>query len=464
MLTSSTALHVTEPILSVTDGASRHRVLVVDDDTQRLWSVQGMLPDCDVDISNDGWSALERFDETRPDVVVAAVRAPRMDEWEMLRLLHRRDHDIPVVILGHADDRCAAVAAMREGARDYLLVPIEPDELRASIHRLAPMRDPDLAGTDDTSALPFGGLVGTSTPMQYVARLASRVAHARAALLLTGETGTGKGHLARAIHDSSPRADQPFVEVQPTGLVESLLESELFGHERGAFTGADHRRIGRFEQANHGTLFLDEVGEMPLSVQVKLLHVLQEHAFERVGGNQSVHVDVRVIAATNRNLGLEVEKGHFREDLYYRLNVVQIEMPPLRVRDKDVMLLAHAFLRKFAEESGKNIDGFSRAAQARLLGHAWPGNVRELENAVERAVVLCDGPRIEAADLHLEGAHGRPRPGLAKLADIEREAIISTLNAVESTQRAAEVLGISIRTIQYRLKSYGLSSRSRRTS
>jgi two-component system response regulator HydG len=297
--------------------------------------------------------------------------------------------------------------------------------------------------------------------MQRVWELARRVAPARAALLVTGETGTGKGHLARAIHEASPRAHGPFVEVQPTGLVESLLESELFGHERGAFTGADHRRIGRFEQADHGTLFLDEVGEMPLSIQVKLLRVLQQHSFERVGGNLPISVDVRVIAATNRNLALDVEQGRFREDLYYRLDVVGIEMPPLRVRDRDVLVLAQAFLERFADEAQKPIRGFTRAAEARLLAHAWPGNVRELENAVERSVVLCDGDHIDGHDLQLDAPISRPRAGLAKLADIEREAILSTLDAVKSTARAAEVLGISVRTIQYRLKSYGLAAKER---
>jgi two-component system response regulator HydG len=302
----------------------------------------------------------------------------------------------------------------------------------------------------------FGDLVGTSAVMQSVYRTARSVAPAKASILVTGETGTGKGRLVRAIHDSSPRADRPFVSVQTSGLVETLLESELFGHERGSFTGADRRRIGRFEQAEGGTLFLDEVGEMPLSVQVKLLHFLQERTFERVGGNESISADVRLVAATHRSLDVEVERGRFREDLYYRLSVVRVEMPPLRERGDDIEQLANVFLNRFVGESEKPITGFTNEALAVLRVHGWPGNVRELENAVERAVVLCQGTEIDAHDLSLE----RPRPRSAvTLADMERDAIISTLAAVNSSARAAEILGVSLRTVQYRMKKYGLTGK-----
>jgi two-component system response regulator HydG len=276
-------------------------------------------------------------------------------------------------------------------------------------------------------------------------------------LLITGETGTGKGCLVRAIHDASPRAGRPFVAVQASGLVDSLVESELFGHERGAFTGADRRRIGRFEQADGGTLFLDEVGEMPLSLQVKLLRFLQERTFERVGGNESITADVRLIAATHRRLEVEVEQGRFREDLYYRLNVVQIQMPPLRERVGDVELLASVFLERFAVLNDRPVKKLTAEAVAAMLGHDWPGNVRELENAIERAVVLCDEGEIGVQHLGL----GPPRSGreLSTLADLERDAIISTLAAVNSSARAAEILGISLRTVQYRMRKYGLTGR-----
>ena len=308
---------------------------------------------------------------------------------------------------------------------------------------------------DDMVSLGFGDLVGTSSSMQSVYKTARGLASTKAGLLITGETGTGKGCLVRAIHDASPRAARPLVAVQASGLVESLLESELFGHERGAFTGADRRRIGKFEQAHGGTLFLDEVGEMPLSVQVKLLRFLQERTFERVGGNQSITADVRLITATHRQLDLEVERGRFREDLYYRLNVVRIEMPPLRERGEDTELLTNVFLKRFAVQNGKPVRGLTDAAWAVLRAHRWPGNVRELENTIERAVVLCDAPQIDVEHLRLEPA--RTKPPLTTLADLERDAIISTLAAVNSSARAAKILGVSLRTVQYRMKKYGLA-------
>jgi two-component system, NtrC family, response regulator HydG len=250
-----------------------------------------------------------------------------------------------------------------------------------------------------------------------------------------------------------------FVTLHCAVLAESLLESELFGHERGSFTGADKRRIGRFEQANGGTLFLDEVGEIPLSTQVKLLRVLQERTFECVGGDESIEVDVRVIAATNRDLVKDTHDGRFREDLYYRLNVVQIEMPPLRARGGDVILLADHFLGRFAAENHKRIDGLSDRARAKLIAHRWPGNVRELENAIERAVVLCEGTHIDEDDLPIDVAplpKGAVRIPGATMAEIERFAILATLDVTNgSTAKAAEMLDISVRTIQYRLHEYG---------
>jgi two-component system response regulator HydG len=295
--------------------------------------------------------------------------------------------------------------------------------------------------------------------MQTVYKVAAQVAPVRATVLITGESGTGKGELARAIHQKGPRMSAPFVTLHCAALAESLLESELFGHERGSFTGADKRRVGRFEQANGGTLFLDEIGDIPLSIQVKLLRVLQEKTFERVGGNEAIKVDVRLIAATNKDLSVEVEEGRFREDLFYRLNVVHIEMPPLRARGNDVLTLARHFLSRFAAENHKPVENFSDSAVAKILAHRWPGNVRELENAVERAVVLAEGAVIHENDLPIRVAPfnkaGVQIPG-STLADIERHAILSTLDAAGgSTTRAAEMLDISVRTIQYRLHEYG---------
>jgi len=296
--------------------------------------------------------------------------------------------------------------------------------------------------------------------MQKVYRVARQVAASRATVLVTGESGTGKGELARAIHALSPRAKMPFVALHCAAVPEALLESEMFGHEKGSFTGADKRRIGRFEQAIGGTLFLDEIGEISPLVQTKLLRVLQERAFERVGGSETIAVDVRVIAATNRDLPTEVREGRFREDLFYRLNVVHLDMPPLRLRGSDVIVLASAFLQRFAADNQKPVEDFSDEARTKILAHRWPGNVRELENAVERAVVMCEGAQIGAEDLPFEAAQPMRSPIRvpgATMAEIERWAILATLEVTGgSTAKAAELLDISIRTIQYRLHEYGL--------
>jgi DNA-binding NtrC family response regulator len=298
--------------------------------------------------------------------------------------------------------------------------------------------------------------------MQQVFDVVLQVAPSRASVLIAGESGTGKELIAAAIHEHSPRAKKPFVKLHCAALAETLLESELFGHERGSFTGAVGRREGRFEQADGGTLFLDEIGEISPSIQVKLLRFLQEHEFERVGGNQTIKVDVRVITATNRNLLQRVKEGLFREDLYYRLNVVSIDMPPLRARPSDIALLASHFLARYTRENGKAIDGFTDDALARLANYDWPGNVRELENAIERAVVVCKKTRIGVEDLTASIASAEKRPdGMpavpgAKMEELERYAILKTLEHTGgSTSRAAEILGISPRTIQYRLQQYG---------
>jgi DNA-binding NtrC family response regulator len=286
-------------------------------------------------------------------------------------------------------------------------------------------------------------------------------------VLLTGDSGTGKELVAAAIHHRSPRASGPFVRLHCAALAESLLESELFGHERGAFTGADRRREGRFEQANGGTLFLDEISEISPSTQVKLLRVLQEREFERVGANQTIHVDVRVIAATNRDLGEMVKQGKFREDLYYRLNVINIRLPALRARSSDIAPLAMHFLAMYSRENDKGVTRIDDTALAMLIGYGWPGNVRELENVVERAVVLAQGDALEAQHLPAELAVSArksgapPIPG-SSLADIERHAILKTLESTGgSTSRAAEMLGISVRKIQYKLQEYGAAPKSR---
>jgi DNA-binding NtrC family response regulator len=304
-------------------------------------------------------------------------------------------------------------------------------------------------------------MVGTSPALEEVRALIARVGPTHARVLITGDNGTGKELVARALHEASPRRERAFIEVNCAAIPTELIESELFGHMKGSFTGAFADRAGKFELADGGTLFLDEVSEIPLPLQVKLLRFLQEKEFERVGGNETLRVDVRIVAATNRELVELIDDGAFREDLYYRLNVIRLDVPPLRARKSDVPLLAEHFLRRYVRENESDIEGFTDEARRALLSYPWPGNVRELENAIERAVVLATEPRIGAELMPHASPHPRPGdalelmiPGLS-MAEIERLAIEKTLDAVDgSTSRAAEILGISRRKIQYRLKEW----------
>jgi len=359
----------------------------------------------------------------------------------------------------------SAVEAMKKGAENYLLKPLDPEALGAVVDRAMEkarlVQEARRLRERLRERNAFSHIVSADPKMQTVLELVAQVGPSRASVLITGESGTGKELIAEAIHLASPRAKAPFVRLHCAALSESLLESELFGHERGAFTGAVGRREGRFRQADGGTLFLDEIAEVSSAVQVKLLRFLQEKTFERVGGNETLKVDVRIIAATHRDLGAEITRGTFREDLFYRLNVVTVELPPLRDRRGDIPALASFFLRRYAAENGKTLETFADDALATLLEYRWPGNVRELENVVERAVVLCDGPQIERKNLppsvvpSAERGGAPPIPG-STIADLERYAILKTLEACGgSTSKAATVLGVSPRKIQYKLHEYG---------
>jgi DNA-binding NtrC family response regulator len=307
----------------------------------------------------------------------------------------------------------------------------------------------------------FPSIIGSSPAMQVIFSIIEQVAPSRASVLVTGESGTGKELVAQAIHEHSPRANAPFVKLHCAALAETLLESELFGHEKGAYTGSVSRREGRFKQADRGTLFLDEIGDISATIQLKLLRFLQERTFERVGGNETLKVDVRIIAATSRNLTAEVAAGRFREDLLYRLNVVNVDMPPLRARPSDLQPLAKYFLQRFAKENGKSISGFDEEALLRIADYRWSGNVRELENVVERAVVLCNGSLITAKHLPINvggAAKASIRIPGSTLDEIERHSILMTLEACGgSTAQAAHMLGVSVRKIQYKLHEYGIS-------
>jgi len=455
---------------------SKARILVVDDDDSARSGLEKLLTadGYRVDTAEDGVAALEKVAEAPPDVVVTDLNMPRMDGMQLLARLLENDRALPVIVATSVQDLDSGVSAMRAGAEDYLTKPIDFDALLVAIERALEGRDVRVEAENlrrqlrERDAEGLNGLIGASSAMQKVYRTAKQVASSRATVLITGESGTGKGELARAIHALSPRAAKPFVSLHCAALAETLLESELFGHEKGAFTGADKRRTGRFEQANGGTLFLDEIGEIPILTQVKLLHVLQERTFQRVGGNDTISVDVRLVAATNRDLAADVREGRFREDLYYRLNVVHIDMPPLRVRGGDALVLATHFLQRFALENHKRVEGFTEKARAKIVAHRWPGNVRALENAIERAVVLCEGSLVDEDDLPFEAASeqlGSLRIPGATMAELERYAILKTLEATDgSTTKAAEILDISVRTIQYRLHEYGINAKDVRSA
>ncbi|MEN9578278.1 MAG: hypothetical protein RJA70_1287 [Pseudomonadota bacterium] len=453
---------------------SKGRILVVDDEANARNALAEILRDEDylVETAADGFKALPKLEDFRPELVLTDLKMPGMDGVELMAKVRAHDPEVGVVIMTAFGAVDTAVQAMRQGAADYLTKPLNADELllvlARTLERYRLRKETQQLRERLEERFRFENIIGTSPEIHRVFKTVQQVAPSRATVLISGESGTGKELIAAAIHQNSSRKDGPFVKLHCAALAESLLESELFGHERGAFTGADRKREGRFENADGGTLFLDEIGEISPTIQVKLLRVLQERSFERVGGNQTITSDVRVIAATNRDLREMVALGTFREDLFYRLNVVNLHMPPLRERASDVGALAEHFVRKFSQENGKDVSKFSDAALSRLMGYAWPGNVRELENVIERAVVMASGNVIDLEQLPPElvpaakGSVGPEIPGWS-LADIERYAIIKTLELHGgSTSRAAEVLGISVRKIQYKLQEYGSAPKSER--
>jgi DNA-binding NtrC family response regulator len=446
---------------------TRPRVVVADDEASSRSGLETLLREegFDVVTAEDGATALKRIEESAPDVLVTDLRMPGMDGIELLGRARETDPSLVVVLMTAFADVETAVRAMQAGAEHYLTKPLQIDELVLVLRRALARRALRDEATELRARLKdrlrFDNIVGASPAMQEVFDVVEQVAPTKASVLVTGESGTGKELVAQAIHENSPRAAAPFVKLHCASLAETILESELFGHEKGSFTGAAARREGRFKQADGGTLFLDEIGEISPAIQVKLLRFLQEKTFERVGGNETVKVDVRIIAATNRDLASEVAAGKFREDLYYRLNVVNIEMPPLRARPSDLLPLATHFLQRFAKENAKSIEGFSDDAIERITSYRWPGNVRELENVIERSVVLCDGTKVTAKHLPA-GVGASVRGGIripgSTMNEIERHAIVTTLEACGGrTTQAAQMLDISVRKIQYKLHDYGIT-------
>ena len=442
------------------------RVLIVDDEANARSALSDILTDegYETCTAADGRKALALIASFDPDVVLTDLKMPALDGLGLLEQGRALSPHAAFIVMTAFGSIETAVAAVKRGAENYLTKPLDTDAVAALVERALDKarlsREAARLREQVGTRLSMKGILGDHPAMQRVLKTVEQVGKSRATVLVHGESGTGKELIAAAIHHHSPRRDKPFVRLNCAALAESLLESELFGHERGAFTGAAGRRDGRFKQADGGTLFLDEISEVPLGIQVKLLRFLQERAFERVGSNETVNVDVRIVAATNKDLAQRVERGEFREDLYYRLNVVQIDVPPLRARRSDIPVLAQHFLRKYAAENGREITGFTDEALSALMSYAWPGNVRELENAIERAVVLSDGDTIDLAQLPLASTRktrddfGILLPGIT-MKELERIAIERTLAAVGgSTSKAAEALGVSRRTIQYRLREW----------
>ena len=445
---------------------ARGRILIADADADQRSLLSDLLRALgfSTTLAASGFKALDKLPSFSPDVLLAEHHMPGLGGIELMRKARALRPGTQFVATSRTANVEEAVRVMREGAFDYLVKPIDPEKLersmRAAVNRARVeqqalgLRDPFVRDAA------FQHIVAEHPSMLDLLALIRQIAPSRASVLLEGESGTGKGIIAQAIHRASLRVDQPFVRLSCAELTPTLLESEVFGHEKGAYTGAFARRDGRFKQADRGTLFLDEVSEIPLGTQVKLLRFMQERCFEPVGGNDTIHVDVRVISASNRSLQEVVDDGRFRLDLFYRLNVVPLRVPPLRERCSDIPLLAGHFLEKFARDNQRNVEHLSDESIAKLLEYPWPGNVRELENVIERAVVLCEGRTIEPRHLppHLvpNPASGEPPavPG-ATVSQLERWAIMRTLEAVGgSTSRAAAILGISSRKIQYKLREY----------
>ncbi|MEZ4270571.1 MAG: sigma-54 dependent transcriptional regulator [Myxococcota bacterium] len=451
-----------EPVLGA-------HVLVVDDEHGILESLRKIFQreGYRVSITDSGIEALDIIREHRTDVVLADIMMPKMSGIELLRAVKAISPSVEVLMMTAFGSVENAVECMREGAYDFISKPLKRAIVVRSVQRALERRalvSENQILKQAIEASDSGDLIGQSTAMRRTLDVVAQAAPSEATILLTGESGTGKEMIARRVHQLSERRSKPWVAVNCAALPEALLESELFGHEKGAFTGATQTRSGRFERAHGGTLFLDEIGETSAAVQVRLLRVLQEGEIERVGGQGVIPVDVRVIAATHRDLKADIQAGRFREDLYYRLNVIRVEIPPLRERQGDVVLLVQHFLRRFAEKNGKNVAGVSSAAMKVLDTYSWPGNVRELENTMERAVVLCRGDIVGVADLpesvcETQDNERRAEPeGMlipfgTTLANVERTLIQETLRRTGGDKRtAARILGIATRTIYRKLE------------
>jgi DNA-binding NtrC family response regulator len=450
--------------------AARERILIVDDDEsvamlfKRILEKEGY----EVESASSGEEALGRLEAQWFDLVVSDLRMPGLDGLEFLRRAKLSNPSVPCIVLTGYATVDSAVAAMKEGAHDYLTKPINNDEMKLvvkkalEVHRL--VREVERLRQSLGSESSFGNILGKSKAMRGLFRLIRQVAHSQATILVFGESGTGKELVARSIHQHSPRRDRPFVAIDCGALPETLLESELFGHVRGSFTGAISNKKGLFEEAHGGTLLLDEIGGTSLAFQSKLLRVLQENEIRPVGSSKSIRVDVRVIAATNRDLKAAVKEGTFREDLYYRLAVIPIVLPPLRERREDIPLLANHFVAKYCEKNRLEPKRLSAKALKLLIDHPWPGNVRELENVIERAVLTSPGREIDPGTLFPEPERREESPQALRQAIRTAMEILEKRKIIEATEKAggiraeaARILGISRATLYNKLKRYNLT-------
>ncbi|MDX9785636.1 MAG: sigma-54 dependent transcriptional regulator [Desulfobacterales bacterium] len=451
-------------------------ILIVDDEKNYPLILSAVLEDEGFEAltANSGAEALTILNQAEIDLVLTDMKMPAMDGIELLEHIKAKDPELPVIMMTAHGTVDKAVEAMQKGAYSYILKPFDNDRLILYVNKAIEMfrvvKENRLLRNQVESLYRFDNIIGKSRAMQDLFETIRKVAPANATVLIEGENGTGKELVAKAIHYNGPRRDKPFVAVNCSALAETLLESELFGHEKGAFTGAIALKKGRFELADGGTLFLDEIGEMSLNLQVKLLRVLQERMFERVGGTKSLTVDVRIIAATNKQLKKEVESGRFREDLYYRLNVLHFLIPALKDRKEDIRLLVEHFIRKYANErkSGVPVTGTHQDVERLFYDYSWPGNVRELENVIERAMIMCPGEKISVADLpkNFTSQAGSAWqidavPITANLNDtlamVEKMMIERALNATGNVQtRAAELLGIGKSGLNQKIKKFKL--------
>ena len=448
------------------------RILIVEDEEKlrRVIELQLQSAGYDVDQAGSAEAGLRLAD--RADLILTDLRLPGIGGLEMLSRLRLQNLHTPVVVMTAFGTIEAAVEAMKAGAADFLLKPFSLDHLMTVIQKALEvrlLRDENRQLREELGRrYDFDSIVGRSAAMQEIFATITRVAPSRATVLLCGESGVGKDLIARAIHHHSPRRDQPFVKINCTTIPENLMESELFGYEKGAFTGASASKPGKFELADTGTVFLDEIGDVPPSVQVKLLRILQERELERLGSNKTRHIDVRVVAATNADLRAALEQGTFREDLYYRLNVVPLNIPPLRERKEDIPFLAEHFVRKLAREAGSAAESITDDAIRKLMAYHWPGNVRELENVIERSLVLCSGKFLDASGIRLDmsprsrnhPAGGEPfLPEGMTLDEYEQAILREALRRAEGNKsQAARLLGLTRNALRYRLSQMGIES------